>query len=87
MKPEELAKAEELLIDVKPHLFAIASDYQPAMRNGDAWLTMCWTGDGKQLHTDMPEIGFALGEEGGEIWSDYHAVPKGTHRTARQPMR
>lgn len=73
--PAELADAERLLIDVKPHLFAISSDYQPSMRNGDAWLTMCWTGDGKQMNDDMPEIGFALGREGGEIWSDYYAIP------------
>ena len=45
---KELADAEKLLIDVKPHLFAITSDYQPGMRNGDAWLTICWSGDGKQ---------------------------------------
>jgi len=81
--PAELADAEKLLIDVKPHLFAISSDYQPAMRNGDAWLTMCWTGDGKQMNTDMPEIAFALGKEGGEIWSDYYAIPKDApHREA-----
>ncbi|WP_339114540.1 spermidine/putrescine ABC transporter substrate-binding protein [Thioclava sp. GXIMD2076] len=81
--PAELADAEKLLIDVKPHLYAIASDYQPAMRNGDAWLTMCWTGDGKQMNTDMPEIGFELGKEGGEIWSDFYAIPKDApHREA-----
>jgi spermidine/putrescine transport system substrate-binding protein len=79
--PEELAQAEKLLIDVKPHLYAISSDYQPAMRNGDAWLTMCWTGDGKQMNVDMPQIGFALGKEGGEIWSDYYAIPKGAPHT------
>ncbi|WP_294230447.1 spermidine/putrescine ABC transporter substrate-binding protein [uncultured Shimia sp.] len=73
----ELADAEKLLIDVKPHLFAITSDYQPSMRNGDAWLTICWSGDGKQLNTDMPEIHYVLGREGGEIWSDYYAIPKG----------
>ncbi|MEH6361333.1 MAG: extracellular solute-binding protein, partial [Amylibacter sp.] len=73
----ELADAEKLLIDVKPHLFAISSDYQPSMRNGDAWLTMCWSGDGKQLNTDIPEIAYVLGAEGGEIWSDYYAIPKG----------
>lgn len=73
----ELADAEKLLIDVKPHLFAITSDYQPSMRNGDAWLTICWSGDGKQLNTDMPEIHYVLGSEGGEIWSDYYAIPKG----------
>lgn len=81
--PAELADAERLLIDVKPHLFAISSDYQPSMRNGDAWVTMCWTGDGKQMNDDMPEIGFALGREGGEIWSDYYAIPKSaSHREA-----
>ncbi|MGC9368258.1 MAG: ABC transporter substrate-binding protein [Paracoccaceae bacterium] len=81
--PAELAEAEKLLIDCKPHLFAISSDYQPAMRNGDAWMSMAWTGDGKQLNSDMPEIVYILGKEGGEIWSDYYAVPKGApHRAA-----
>jgi len=81
--PAELADAERLLIEVKPHLFAISSDYQPAMRSGDAWLTMCWTGDGKQMNSDMPEIAYVLGREGGEIWSDYYAIPKGApHREA-----
>jgi spermidine/putrescine transport system substrate-binding protein len=71
----ELAKAEELLIKVKPHLYAINSDYQPSMRATDAWMTMCWTNDGAQLNRDMPEIQFALGSDGGEIWSDFYAVP------------
>jgi spermidine/putrescine transport system substrate-binding protein len=75
--PAELAEAEKLLIDVKPHLFAINSDYQPSMRSGDAWMTICWTGDGKQLNRDMPEIEYVLGREGGELWSDFYAIPKG----------
>ncbi|MDU8926463.1 spermidine/putrescine ABC transporter substrate-binding protein [Alisedimentitalea sp. MJ-SS2] len=79
---KELADAEKLLIAVKPHLFAITSDYQPSMRNGDAWLTICWSGDGKQLNTDMPEIHYVLGAEGGEIWSDYYAIPKSSERKA-----
>ncbi|QRM56040.1 spermidine/putrescine ABC transporter substrate-binding protein [Sinorhizobium sp. BG8] len=76
VQPEELAKAEELLIKVKPHLYAINSDYQPSMRATDAWLTMCWTNDGAQLNRDMPEIKFVLGKDGGEIWSDFYAIPK-----------
>ena len=80
---KELADAERLLLDAKPHLFAISSDYQPAMRSGDAWLSMAWTGDGKQMNSDMPEIIYVLGKEGGEIWSDYYAIPKGApHREA-----
>ena len=79
----ELADAERLLLEVKPHLFAISSDYQPPLRNGDAWMSMCWTGDGKQLNTDIPEMKYVVGVEGGEIWSDYYAVPRGAeHRDA-----
>jgi len=81
--PKELADAERLLLEVKPHLFAINSDYQPSMRSGDAWMSMCWTGDASQLHRDLPEMAYVLGREGGEIWSDYYAVPKGAeHREA-----
>ncbi len=75
--PKELADAEKLLIEAKPHLFAISSDYQPSMRSGDAWMTICWTGDGKQMNRDMPEIEYVLGKEGGELWSDFYAIPKG----------
>ncbi len=81
--PKELADAEELLLKAKPHLFAINSDYQPSMRSGDAWMSMCWTGDGLQLHRDMPEMQYILGKEGGELWSDFYAIPKGApHRDA-----
>lgn len=81
--PKELADAEDLLLRAKPHLFAITSDYQPAMRNEDAWLSMCWTGDASQLHRDMPEMRYVLGREGGEIWTDFYAIPKeAPHREA-----
>jgi spermidine/putrescine transport system substrate-binding protein len=74
--PKELADAEKLLVEVKPHLFAITSDIQPGMRSGDAWMSMAWTGDGLQLHRDIAEIDYVLGREGGELWSDYYAIPK-----------
>jgi spermidine/putrescine transport system substrate-binding protein len=75
--PAQLAEAEKLLLSVKPHLFGINSDYQPSMRNGDAWASVCWTGDATQLHRDLPEMRYVLGREGGEIWSDLYAIPKG----------
>ncbi len=81
--PKELAEAEKLLIDVKPHLFGINSDYQPSMRNGDAWVAMCWTGDAYQLHRDIPAMHYVIGAEGGEIWTDFYAIPKNApHREA-----
>ncbi|MCB5410934.1 ABC transporter substrate-binding protein [Pseudogemmobacter faecipullorum] len=73
--PAELAEAEKLLIDAKPHLFAINSDYQPSIRSGDASMSMCWTGDAVQLQRDMPEVAYILGREGGELWSDFFTIP------------
>jgi spermidine/putrescine transport system substrate-binding protein len=74
---KELAQAETLMLEAKPHLFAINSDYQPSMRNGDAWMSVCWTGDAVQLRRDLPEMEYVIGREGGEIWTDYFAIPKG----------
>ena len=79
----ELAEAEALLVAVKPHLFAITSDYQPGMRSGDAWMSMTWTNDAVQLHRDIPEIEFVIAADGGEIWSDFYTVVAGApHREA-----
>ncbi len=80
--PAELAEAEKLLLAAKPHLLAVDSDYQPAMRAGDAWLAMCWASDGQQLHRDLPEIEFRLGKDGGEIWTDYFAIPSAARNKA-----
>lgn len=73
---KELAEAEALLIKSKPHLFAITSDYQPGMRSTDAWMSICWNGDGTQLKNDMPEMEYVIATDGGEIWSDFYAIPK-----------
>jgi spermidine/putrescine transport system substrate-binding protein len=72
----ELAEAEAVLIESKPHLFAITSDYQPGMRSGDAWMSICWNGDATQLKNDMPEMEYVIASDGGEIWSDFYAIPK-----------
>lgn len=74
---KELGEAEKLLIAAKPHLFGINSDYKPSLISGDAWMSVCWTGDATQLQRDMPEMLYVLGKEGGEIWSDFYAIPKG----------
>ncbi len=71
----ELAEAEKVLIDSKPHLFAITSDYQPGLRSGDAWMSICWNGDALQLNNDLPEMQYVIATDGGEIWSDFYAIP------------
>ncbi|HEY1383195.1 MAG TPA: spermidine/putrescine ABC transporter substrate-binding protein [Dongiaceae bacterium] len=80
---KELAEAEKLLLASKPNLFAINSDYKPSLLNGDAYMSVCWTGDAKQLKKTDPAYEYILGREGGEIWADFYAVPKGApHREA-----
>ncbi|PYB75441.1 ABC transporter substrate-binding protein [Rhizobium wuzhouense] len=73
-QPAELEAAETLLMEVKPHLHSIDSDYQPAMRAGEAWLTMCWSNDAYQMSRDSDEIVYNLGSDGGEIWTDFFAI-------------
>ncbi|MCP4981093.1 MAG: spermidine/putrescine ABC transporter substrate-binding protein [Gammaproteobacteria bacterium] len=73
---KELGEAEALLIKSKPHLFAITSDYQPGMRSGDGWMSICWNGDGTQLNNDLPEMHYVIATDGGEIWTDFYAIPK-----------
>jgi spermidine/putrescine transport system substrate-binding protein len=71
----ELADAEKLLLAAKPHLFAINSDYKPSMLSGDAVMSICWTGDAVQLQRENAAMAYILGREGGEIWTDYYAIP------------
>jgi spermidine/putrescine transport system substrate-binding protein len=79
LDPTELAKAEDLLMQVRSHLLAIDSDYQPAMRTGEAWMTMCWSNDAWQMHRDVPEIAYVIASDGGEIWTDYYVIPARAH--------
>lgn len=68
--PAELTEIEKMLTELKPHLWAISSDVQPPLRNGDSWATIAWTGDGVQVVRDNPDATYVIPEDGGEIWID-----------------
>ncbi|CAN5875812.1 spermidine/putrescine ABC transporter substrate-binding protein [soil metagenome] len=72
--PDELAEIEAMLIDLKPSLWAISSDVQPPLRNGDTWSSMAWTGDGVQVVRDNPEYVYVIPDDGGELWVDNWTV-------------
>jgi spermidine/putrescine transport system substrate-binding protein len=73
--PKELADAEKLLLEAKPHIFGINSDYKPSLLGGDATMSICWTGDAVQLRRENAAFQYVIGKEGGEIWTDFYAVP------------
>jgi spermidine/putrescine transport system substrate-binding protein len=79
---KELAAAELLLLDAKEHLLGVTDDPQPALRSGEASVAMAGTGDAEQLHKDIPAITYVVAREGGQIWGDYYAVPKGAPNRA-----
>lgn len=79
---KELKQAEGLLLELKPHLFAITSDFQAMIRSGDASIAMCWSFDAVQLRRDIKEIKYVLAKEGGEIWSDFYSVINGGRNRA-----
>jgi len=75
--PKELADAETLLMAAKPHIFGINSDYKPSLLAGDATMSICWTGDAVQLRRENAAFAYIIGKEGGEIWTDFYAIPAG----------
>jgi len=70
----ELADVEKMLTALKPKLYAITSDVQPALRNLDSWMTIAWTGDGLQVGRDNPDSKYVVAADGGELWIDSYTV-------------
>lgn len=72
--PTELAAVEAMLIALKPKLYAISSDVQPALRALDTWMTIAWTGDGVQVSRDNEDARYIVAADGGELWIDSYTV-------------
>jgi spermidine/putrescine transport system substrate-binding protein len=53
------------------------NEYAEDLKSGNAVLVMAWSGDMIQVLTDKPGIKFAIGTEGGMLWTDNNMIPKG----------
>jgi spermidine/putrescine transport system substrate-binding protein len=72
--PTEMAAVEQMLIALKPNLFAISSDVQPPLRAQDTWLSVAWTGDGVQVVRDNADAKYVVASDGGELWIDSFTI-------------
>jgi len=73
--PTELKAIEDMLVALKPKLYAISSDVQPPLRNYDSWMTIAWTGDGVQVVRDNPDTAkYIVASDGGELWVDSWSI-------------
>ena len=73
----ELEEVKKELLDIKPHILAItATEYKQMMISGRAVMALGWNGDGAAVAAKRPAR-YVVPEEGGELWVDAYAIPKG----------
>jgi putrescine transport system substrate-binding protein len=80
--PVELAKAEELLLSIRPYIQKFhSSEYINALANGDICLAVGWSGDviqaaDRAAEADQGvEVAYTLPKEGAQLWFDQMAIP------------
>ena len=81
-EPEDLAKAEELLLKLRPYIRKFhSSEYINALANGDICLAIGWSGDVFQARDRAAEadqgvvVDYVIPQEGAEMWFDQMAIP------------
>src|SRR5687767_10730220 len=78
VKPEELKKAEELLIANKKNVKVYADDNgQDLLASGEVDLAQEWNGDIIQVMADDKDLAYVVPTEGSLLWQDTLAIPKG----------
>jgi spermidine/putrescine transport system substrate-binding protein len=78
INPDELKKAEELLIANKKNVKVYADDNgQDLLVSGEVDLAQEWNGDILQVMADDQDIGYVVPTEGSLLWQDTLAIPKG----------
>ncbi|MBO6727399.1 MAG: polyamine ABC transporter substrate-binding protein [Rhizobiaceae bacterium] len=80
--PDELAKAEELLLSIRPHIRKFhSSEYISALANGDICVAVGWSGDVFQARDRAAEadqgvaVDYSIPKEGAQMWFDQMAIP------------
>jgi putrescine transport system substrate-binding protein len=81
-KKEDLDKAEELLLKVRPYVRKFhSSEYINALANGDICVAIGYSGDVLQARDRADEakqgveIGYSIPKEGAQMWFDQLAIP------------
>lgn len=75
--PAALAKVKQLLAKQKPLLRSYTSEAQLILETGEVAISHAYSGDTLQVRKRNPNIEYVLPKEGGEIFMDNLAIPKG----------
>ena len=79
--PDEINEAKDKLIELKKNgnLLAIGSDDNTdKMANGEAAMSILWSGEGLNLEAEYDNLKFIVPKEGANFWIDSLCIPKGT---------
>lgn len=75
---EDAGAAVETLVAQAPHVRGyFGNEYAQGLADGSLAITMAWSGDVFQLQFDNPDLRFVVPDEGGILWVDNMAIPKG----------
>lgn len=75
--PKELQEAKAALIEQKPLVYAyLADEGRDVMSQGDAGLSVMYSGDAVMMIDENPDLDYILPKEGTNLWYDAFAVPK-----------
>lgn len=75
--PKELQEAKAALIEQKPLVYAyLADEGRDVMSQGDAGLSVMYSGDALMMIDENPDLDYILPKEGTNLWYDAFAVPK-----------
>ena len=78
----EIGEAIQLLLEQKPHVKTytyLALTEESAMVSGEIAMAMIFSGDALMLQEHHDEIEYVVPGEGGNIWTDYLTVMKGSN--------
>lgn len=71
---DELARARDDLLQLKPHLLGFETNYKPLLASGKASLSLGWNGDAAALLAQGTPIRYVVPTEGSQIWEDDWAI-------------
>jgi spermidine/putrescine transport system substrate-binding protein len=75
---EDLEAAQEVMLEQAPCVRGyFGNEYAQGLADGSLAITMAWSGDVFQLQFDNPDLTFVVPDEGGILWTDNMAIPKG----------
>ncbi|GIO87444.1 spermidine/putrescine ABC transporter substrate-binding protein [Paenibacillus faecis] len=74
----EITAAVEDLKTLLPNVLAFDTDnIKQKMIQEEGWIGTVWSGDASFIAKDNPDVAYVVPKEGGTIWSDNYAIPKG----------